>query len=308
MRKRVISGVIITLACIGFGLYGGTPLGVVLMICSLIGYYELTRALNVFGAKEGSQEKFNGLVCIGWAGTLIYYIVMIVFSFRSGAAASAALKSVWRQTYAGVAEKLFLQQTNALMLGCIIGVFLSLMAVYVLTFPKYQSSQVVGAFFSFVYCPVMISFAYRAVFLPYGRFVYALIFLCSWVCDTCAFAVGMKFGKHRLAPVLSPKKSVEGALGGVAGSAIASLIAAIIVGRMHPGEHLELAFVIIGICGSIISQIGDLAASAIKRNHGVKDYGKCIPGHGGIMDRFDSMIFTAPLIYSLAALFLTVLK
>ena len=94
-----------------------------------------------------------------------------------------------------------------------------------------------------------------------------------------------------MAPVLSPKKSVEGAVGGVAGAALLGVIYA----AATQGPMLEYA--VICAIGALISMVGDLAASAIKRNQGIKDYGKLIPGHGGILDRFDSIIFTAPIIY-----------
>ena len=131
--------------------------------------------------------------------------------------------------------------------------------------------------------------------LPGGHFHVWLIFLCSWGCDTCAYCVGMLIGKHKMAPVLSPKKSVEGAVGGVAGAVLLGILFA----AATKGPLLEYT-VERCVVGALISMVGDLAASAVKRNMGIKDYGKLIPGHGGILDRFDSVIFTAPVIYYLA--------
>jgi phosphatidate cytidylyltransferase len=127
-----------------------------------------------------------------------------------------------------------------------------------------------------------------------------LIFLCSWGCDTCAYCVGMLIGKHKMAPVLSPKKSVEGAVGGVAGAALLGALYALATGG------LVLEYALICAVGALISMVGDLAASAVKRNQNIKDYGTLIPGHGGILDRFDSVIFTAPVIYYLAKMVLGV--
>ena len=140
--------------------------------------------------------------------------------------------------------------------------------------------------------------------MPDGKYLVWLIVLSSWGCDTCAYCAGMLLGKHKLAPVLSPKKTIEGAVGGVAGAALLGfLYGAYFEGSMtnmiQPGAISAAACAI----AAVISQLGDLAASAIKRNHNVKDYGHLIPGHGGILDRFDSMIFTAPAIY-FAVLFL----
>jgi phosphatidate cytidylyltransferase len=103
-----------------------------------------------------------------------------------------------------------------------------------------------------------------------------------------------------MAPVLSPKKSIEGGIGGVLGAALLGAIYAVAINRFGSASADVLTYALICGVGGIISQIGDLAASAIKRNHDIKDYGKLIPGHGGILDRFDSVIITAPIIYYMA--------
>jgi phosphatidate cytidylyltransferase len=106
----------------------------------------------------------------------------------------------------------------------------------------------------------------------------------------------MLIGRHKMAPVLSPKKSIEGAVGGVVGAVLLGAI----FGHILLQGIFEYPAIMCGvICGvgALISMIGDLAASAIKRNFQIKDYGNLIPGHGGILDRFDSVIFTAPVIY-----------
>lgn len=187
----------------------------------------------------------------------------------------------------------------------ILFVMIGMMFAYVFTFPKYQASQVMAAFFGFAYAPVMFSFIYQTRQLQYGIYLVWMIFISSWVCDTFAYLTGMMIGKHKMTPKLSPKKSIEGAIGGVVGSALAgTLFGYFIVEKVVPDQQITWVFAAIGGIGAMISQIGDLAASAIKRNHNIKDYGHLIPGHGGIMDRFDSVIFTAPMIYGLALLFI----
>ena len=154
------------------------------------------------------------------------------------------------------------------------------------------------------YVAVMLSYLYQVRAMGDGRYLAWLIFLSSWGCDTSAYCVGMLLGKHKLAPVLSPKKSVEGAVGGVAGAALLGfLFATVFGGKMTELMYPRLACTLACAIAAVISQIGDLAASAIKRNHDIKDYGNLIPGHGGILDRFDSMLFTAPAIF-FALLFL----
>lgn len=189
------------------------------------------------------------------------------------------------------------------LLMAIIIFLLLLMSIYVISFPKFQTEQVVMAFFSVFYVAIMLSFIYRTRMLEGGAYLVWLIFISSWGSDTCAYLVGSKIGKHKMTPRLSPKKSIEGLFGGIIGAALIGLIYALIFKNQITGvEYPLIAFTFIGGCGSVISQIGDLAASAIKRNHEIKDYGTLIPGHGGVLDRFDSVIYTAPIVFYLATM------
>jgi phosphatidate cytidylyltransferase len=149
----------------------------------------------------------------------------------------------------------------------------------------------------------MLSYIYQVRILDDGAWIVWLIFIGAWGSDTCAYAVGVLFGKHKFAPKLSPKKSLEGCIGGIVGAALIGFLYATAIGSyITQLQNPQLIFAIIGAASSVISQIGDLAASAIKRNHNIKDYGNLIPGHGGILDRFDSIIFTAPIVFYLAAM------
>ena len=214
-----------------------------------------------------SDEHVTVLELVGYLGAVLYYIAMKADFGNYG--------------------------TMAIIISMILILF-----VYVFGYPKYHAEQVMAAFFGVVYVAVMLSFIYLTRSLPDGKFLVWLIFLCSWGCDTCAYCVGMLIGKHKMAPVLSPKKSIEGAVGGVAGAALLGVIYA----AATQGKMAEYA--LICAVGALISMVGDLAASAIKRNQNIKDYGKLIPGHGGILDRFDSVIITAPVIYYLAKIIL----
>ncbi|MEG1180387.1 MAG: phosphatidate cytidylyltransferase, partial [Oscillospiraceae bacterium] len=121
----------------------------------------------------------------------------------------------------------------------------------------------------------------------------------SWLTDTCAYFVGVKFGKHKMSPVISPKKSIEGAVGGVVGClALNMLILYLFNTYIFDTPFMSyLVFAPISIVLSLASMCGDLVASIIKRNYGAKDYSNLIPGHGGIMDRFDSCLFVMPILY-----------
>lgn len=145
-----------------------------------------------------------------------------------------------------------------------------------------------------------------------GIYFVGLGFACSWITDSFAYLVGRKFGKHKMAPVISPKKSIEGAIGGVIVTAFANVVilgAFDLVGRhffdyVIFGESLmKYVYIIpISMILSVVSMMGDLNASVLKRNFGIKDYSQLLPGHGGIMDRFDSCTFVVPVLYGIISL------
>ncbi len=276
MGKRIVSGAAVLVLALAAILTGGTCLAAVLFVISCVAYRELCRAVGVHG-KSGP----GALEAAGYLGILLYYV--LIWQGENGA---SPVESGRLPLFLGM---------------LLIGELMLLMAVYVLTFPRYRSEQVMAAFFCLIYGPGMLSFIYLTERMQYGIYIVWLIFISSWVCDTCAYFTGVTLGKHKMAPVLSPKKSIEGAIGGVAGSVLAGMLFSLLAASQAiPDRSVTWAFAVLGGIGAVISQIGDLAASAIKRNHDIKDYGTCIPGHGGIMDRFDSVIFTAPVIYFLA--------
>ena len=256
-KTRLISGIVLVIIALATIISGSWILFFTLLAVSLIGMRELYKVMKV------SDEHVTVLELVGYLGAVLYYIAMKADFGNYG--------------------------TMAIIISMILILF-----VYVFGYPKYHAEQVMAAFFGVVYVAVMLSFIYLTRSLPDGKFLVWLIFLCSWGCDTCAYCVGMLIGKHKMAPVLSPKKSIEGAVGGVAGAALLGVIYA----AATQGKMAEYA--LICAVGALISMVGDLAASAIKRNQNIKDYGRLIPGHGGILDRFDSVIITAPVIYYLA--------
>lgn len=128
-----------------------------------------------------------------------------------------------------------------------------------------------------------------------GAFYVLLPFLLSFTSDSGAYFVGIFFGKHKLAPTVSPKKTVEGLLGGVAAAVVSVLIFGLVM-SIGFGYHVNYLYgIVYGVLGSLASVLGDLTFSVIKRQNDIKDYGKVIPGHGGILDRFDSMTVVGPL-------------
>ena len=134
-----------------------------------------------------------------------------------------------------------------------------------------------------------------------GNLLIWYVAIAAWGTDTFAYWIGSKFGKHKLTPI-SPKKSIEGSIGGVVGTVILSLIYTYFINRFGNLSISYISITGIVILLSILGQIGDLSASSIKRYAGIKDFGKLIPGHGGMLDRIDSILFIAPFAYFLLSM------
>ena len=171
-----------------------------------------------------------------------------------------------------------------------------LLAISVLSGGKEKYSTVAEAVIGVVYATVGFASIALVRRLPMGECLFGMIFLGAWMTDTMAYFSGRFFGKHKLCPNISPKKTVEGSIGGTLFCALSFLLYGVIVQKITGLTPNYPMLFISGLFISIVSQLGDLAASLIKREHGVKDYGKIMPGHGGIMDRFDSILAVAPLL------------
>ena len=148
----------------------------------------------------------------------------------------------------------------------------------------------------FLYVGVFLSFLPMISDKASGNFYIWLVFIGAWVTDTCAYYSGKFFGKHKLCPKVSPKKTIEGSIGGIIGTSIICGVYGLIASNFADVMAVY-HFVIIGFICGILSQFGDLVASSIKRYAGIKDYSNLIPGHGGILDRFDSILFTNIVVY-----------
>lgn len=260
-KARLISGIILVILTILFVILGGDVLLAVVGGISCIGMFELYRV-------AGAEKSL--LAAVGYIAAIFYYLDLR-FAFLPD------------------------------ILVLVFGFMILLMFVYVFSYPKYDAKQLMTVFFGLFYVAGMLSYMYRIRMLENGLYLTFLVFLCSWGCDTCAYCVGKMIGKHKMTPKLSPKKSIEGAVGGVVGAALLTALYAYIFRGSMGIRAAEIGILaIISAVGALISMVGDLTASAIKRNYDIKDYGHLIPGHGGILDRFDSMIITAPIVYYLA--------
>ncbi len=255
-RTRLASGIVLMAVTITLMVYGGYPLFWVITAISLIGLYELYKAVGM----ERTVPALAG------------YISSIV------------------------TDLLLLKNEYEYLVMWIIFTLMVFMACYVVSYPRFNSEQITMLFFGIIYVTIMLSFVFKVRFVQDGHLLVWFIYIGAWGSDTCAYCVGKLIGKHKMPSKLSPNKTIEGCLGGVAGAVLIGFIFAAV---FYDNKDIWWQLPLIGAVSSVISQIGDLAASAIKRNHDIKDYGNLIPGHGGILDRFDSIIFTAPVVYYL---------
>ncbi|MCR5846521.1 MAG: phosphatidate cytidylyltransferase [Lachnospiraceae bacterium] len=291
--KRFLSGAVILVLTIIFGFLGGPFLAIALGILSSAAYLEYTKASKV--RQEG--HKINGIEVIGLITIILYYTMLLFFELMQ-----LFPKNIVDWLYAS--NGFFTYYSVLFLLIFMIGV-VGILCAYIFSYPKFHINQVAGGIFGLIYTSFMMSFIYYTREMPNGKFFVWLIFITSWVSDTCAYFVGSAIGKHKMTPNLSPKKSWEGAVGGILGSGIASTIFGIVYVNVYDLSYIQLPiFAVIGCIGAFIAMCGDLVASAVKRNNNVKDYGNVIPGHGGILDRFDSVLFTAPMIYFMLFLFI----
>lgn len=258
-KIRLLSSVVLMILMLFFIITGGNILLAAVAFLSFVAMMEVMRMAKIHKSP---------LAVLGYGAIAVYYAL------------------------------LFFNKTDKLV-SLLVFYLLAVMTAYVFGFAKVKAEQMLYLFFGFFYTGLLISYIYQVRMLPGGAFAVWLIFIAAWGSDVCAYCVGMLFGKHKAFPVLSPKKSWEGCIGGVVGAAIIAILYCLAMNHWFEQSFSIIQYAIVGACGAIISQIGDLAASAMKRNNGIKDYGKLIPGHGGVLDRYDSVIFVAPLVYYL---------
>lgn len=252
MKTRVLSGLIM-LPLLALVFFGGKVLLAGCILVGAMGVREFYKAFENIGIKPSHV--------IAYIMTAILYAINI-FTDKA-------------EFYVG---------------WCFITILVSLLYLFNVDVRKLEDSMVtmLGIFY-------VVFFSFHVTLTEqtgkYGILVW-LIFLTAFGTDIMAYFSGYIFGKHKLCPKISPKKTIEGSVGGTLGSIILSGV----FGYFFANE-IFIHCIIIGALGGIVSQFGDLTASIFKRKIGVKDYGNLIPGHGGIMDRFDSVLFTAPLVY-----------
>ncbi len=263
MRTRILTAVIGIPVLIPFVIFSHTwPLIALFLLFTAVATYEI-------------------LKCIG----VLSKLAIAIPSFAI--AAESQLLHFFVRSY-----DIYTSEYLAVMLLSYMVYFIIVMGAAVFSKGEVRLSRAVQSALMVAY----VSFGFSALislrdFAEYGLVLFLLAFIIPWICDACAYFVGRAIGKHKLIPDVSPKKTVEGAVGGIVGGVI---IAAIFGVVMHLGFNKVpnyFMLLVIAFIGCLVGQIGDLIASLLKREYEIKDYGNLFPGHGGVMDRFDS-IFT----------------
>lgn len=178
--------------------------------------------------------------------------------------------------------------------------YIGLVAIFCIMLKKHKTVNVSDSgllIFSLIYIPFLLSTLIDIKGLQYGTLLLWIVFIGAFATDTFAYFTGVFLGKHKLCPEISPKKTIEGSIGGTLGCIVFLLLYGILLEKVFNMNINYIKLGVLGVLISPISQIGDLTASIIKRKYGVKDYGSIFPGHGGVLDRLDSVIAVAPLVY-----------
>lgn len=260
MKTRILSAMIVLPAALAVIAAGGWIIHLAALAVALGGIFELHRA---FGIYHGRTYGFSAIMAAAYMAAL----------------------------YFGRADLLALVQG---------AYFIGLLFFYVLSYPKYNIKDMAGMLFAAVYIVYLLTFIILVRSEPViGFWLVWFLFTVAFGSDTGAYFIGSRFGKRKLVPALSPNKTVEGAAGGILGSVLLTLAGGILVVKVfgYATPDAYLFFVLMGFFGSIVSQIGDLVASGMKRQSGIKDFGKIMPGHGGVVDRIDSLLVVAPFVY-----------
>ena len=261
MKQRIITGaIILALVLVMLFLSGTWAYPAVITLLSVIGTWEM---LGCVGERKTPILSIPALAAAAAAPTAAYFL---------GHGAVAAI----------VVLLMFLVLFSSVFTG-----------------ESVKTQSVCAVFTTTVYVVVCFSSLLLLRYVEYdgrtvGQYLIVLVFVAAWITDTFAYFVGYFFGKHKLIPKVSPKKTVEGAVGGIVFCAVAFLIYGATVRKLTDYIPNYIVLTVLGIALSAVSQLGDLLASAIKRSYRVKDNGKLFPGHGGVLDRFDSVMALAP--------------
>lgn len=261
MKQRIITGVVAAALFIPFVIYGGAPFALVVCALAIVGFYEIL--------------KMKGISIVSVPGLLGLLALLIL-----------VIPETWSTEVVQ-----FLGYDSKLMI--VYGIAALLLIYIVLVKNKMTFDEIGFILLGVFYVGLGFHYFIETRFIGLEFVVYVLLVV--WTTDSGAYFVGRKLGKNKLWPEISPKKTIEGFVGGI----VIAVLFAILMQMIYPFATSYLQLIVVTILVSIVGQMGDLVESAVKRHYGVKDSGTILPGHGGILDRFDSLLFAVPLLHFL---------
>ncbi len=263
MKQRLISSVIYFLLLLSI-LVINIPIvdTIIVVLVSLIAIHEYCKAFKSIG--------YNPIASIGYIGCLGIFLMGIPLEFESKIIIIRVVLPI-------------------LIIGLFIYIIIKKLKVTVI--------DIAVTILSLIYIPFMFSFVKLVLSMPNSRGIIWFVILGAFMSDIMGYLIGRKFGKRKLCPLISPKKTVEGSIAGIVGVVISYVILTIILNNFFNLNLNMVIVIIMAIICAVAGQFGDLSASSIKRYCGVKDFGSIMPGHGGILDRCDSILFVAPIVY-----------
>lgn len=290
MKTRIISAAVALVLLAGVMYLGGTAVGLAIFLLALVGIHEFYNALEKAGYKP---VYFLGyLSCL----TLLYPVVssFVESGMKAMLGGTSASAGGMNALVIGMSA---LPRANTLVIAAMFVFILIAVLFCIMMFSngRYSIADIAVTLFGIAYVVFLFSFVTLTRNMEKGYLYIWLIFIGAWATDTFAYFTGVAIGKTKILPKISPKKSLEGCIGGVLGCMLAMVLFGLYFRNVLAVPVIQ--FAILGLLCGVISQVGDWSASAVKRAAGIKDYGNIMPGHGGVLDRLDSILFVAPVVY-----------
>jgi len=278
LKTRIISGLVASVILFLVMQLPPYIVGVAVFAVSMVALYEFYQCVR--------KVNFNPIRSIGFSTCTVFFMYLITRAYVDEVKGTF-LKDLYHTVF---------RQDFVYLFVYLVIVWLLLQLVFK---PRqFALKDVAVTLLGMAYIPFLLSFIFMVRLMENGYELSWLLIIGTFSTDIFAYFIGKFFGKKKLLPEISPNKTVAGCIGGIAGSIVCTALFGVIYINGYSGLHLNiLHYLIMGILCGTVSQLGDWAASAIKRNVGIKDFGHIMPGHGGLLDRIDSLIFVAPIVY-----------
>ncbi len=278
MKTRIISAIVAGFLLI---IVMGQPpfiMGITVSVVSLIALYEFYQSVR--------KVDFYPVRVVGFFSCILFLLYIISYTFSIH----------FNQTAIGTIYRVLFQRNMVFLIIYLVVVYLMIQLIF--QRKRFSLDDVAVTLLGVIYIPFLLSFMFLIRCMENGFVLTWMVFVGTFSTDIFAYFIGKFFGKRKLLPTVSPNKTVAGGIGGVVGSIVATVLYGCFYANAYTGLEIPYYhYLFIGLLCGIIAQIGDWAASAIKRSVGIKDFGHIMPGHGGLLDRIDSLLFVAPAVY-----------